>query len=293
MRVTNSRRHHHLPELRLAVRMHRLMAAGLGDALRAAHPAFAVMADPAWLAVDIPGGGLEVAVRPAPFTPAARVACVAGLLAERPELGRSALATILAGLARGSGRPRAEVAERWLARYVAVAGAPVLWLHAAHGVALEAHHQNTLVTLDADGWPVGGWYRDGQGWYVAASHADAHRQRVPGFDDGVPAVFDDALVADRLAYYLGVNNLLGIVGALGAQSLGDEQRLLGVLRRALHRLARGHGDGSLAERLADAPALPCKANLLTTVDGRDELVGRVEEQSVYVEIDNPIAGAPA
>jgi siderophore synthetase component len=45
--------------------------------------------------------------------------------------------------------------------------------------------------------------------------------------------------------------------------------------------------------LLDAATLPCKANLATCVDGRDELTAPVAAQSVYVEIPNPIAGRGA
>ena len=88
---------------------------------------------------------------------------------------------------------------------------------------MEAHRQNTLVTLDALGWPVGGWYRDNQGYYVSRSRGHVLRRR------GQP-------------------------------------------RRADRRVRRPLG---------------CKANLLTRVDGLDELAGPVESQSVYVEIPNP------
>ena len=64
-----------------------------------------------------------------------------------------------------------EVAREWFARYLDAVAGPILWLYAEHGIALEAHQQNTLVVLDRDGWPAGGRYRDNQGFYFAASHA--------------------------------------------------------------------------------------------------------------------------
>jgi siderophore synthetase component len=44
----------------------------------------------------------------------------------------------------------------------------------------------------------------------------------------------------------------------------------------------------VAALLLDADTLPVKANLLTGVDGRDELDGPVEAQSVYVDVPNPV-----
>lgn len=61
-------------------------------------------------------------------------------------------------------------------------------------------------------------------------------------------------------------------------------------RAVLQRLAGQHGDAlRLATTLAEAPTLRCKANLLTRIDGLDELVGPLEAQSVYVDVPNPIA----
>ncbi|KWX10349.1 hypothetical protein TR74_04155, partial [Carbonactinospora thermoautotrophica] len=219
-----------------------------------------------------------------------RVVCVSGLVAERPGLGPSRLGETVRALAARSGRGLDEVSAEWFDRYLRVVAIPLLWLYAEHGLALEAHQQNTLVTLDVDGWPTGGWYRDSQGYYVAASKVGRVRALLPGFDEGVPVVFDDALVDERVGYYVGVNNLLGLIGAFGAQGLADETALLARLRHALAAAARAYDPTPrVVELLLDAPTLRCKANHLTCVDGRDELVGSVETQSVYVEIPNPLA----
>jgi siderophore synthetase component len=219
-----------------------------------------------------------------------RVACLAGLTAERPDRPASLLGEILGDLASALRRPRDEVAEGWFSRYLDAALAPLLWLRATAGVALEAHQQNTLVALDPMGWPAGAWYRDSQGWYVAASRAGALRRLLPGFGDGVEAIFDDALVDERLEYYLGVNNVLGLIGAMGAQGLADEEALLRRLRSALLGLRRRLRPApALVESLLESPTLACKANLLHALDGKDELVGSVAAQSVYVRIANPLA----
>jgi siderophore synthetase component len=190
------------------------------------------------------------------------------------------------------------VAADWFDRYLDVIAVPVLDLRVRRGLGVEAHHQNTLISLDRDGWPTAGWYRDSQGWYVTASRADEVRALVPGFGDGVPAVFDEALVDERVSYYLVVNNLLGVIGALGAAGVADEARLLRRLRTRLAGLrgnlaaavgsrAGGSSEGIL-DALLSASRLPCKANFATCVDGRDELVGDVASQSVYVTIPNPL-----
>lgn len=306
--ITNSKRENKRAELRRGAEIHRLLDAGLGAALAAAYPAFGIVRDPAWLAVDAapgdgPGGpsesdppetGLEVGIRENPFGPRDRVACVAGLVADRPDLGRSGLAARVEDLAAQTGRTVAEVAEEWFARYLTVVVEPVLWLYGAYGLGLEAHQQNTLVVLDEEGWPAGGWYRDNQGYYLSATRVGELERFLPGVGVDGDSRCDAPIIDERLGYYVGINNVLGMIGAFGSQRLAAERRLLGRFRALLRRMHRAYGDDlRLAATLADSATLRCKFNLLTRIDGLDELVGPLASQSVYGDIRNPIAcGSP-
>lgn len=283
-RITNSRRENRRHELRLGEQAHRLLAAGVGASLAAAHPTFSVVTEPAWIGVDLPGRGLELALRQNPFPADSSAVCVAALVDERPGCGGPWLPALLRRHAERSHRTLDDVAAHWLHRYLVEVVAPLAWLDAEWGIVLEAHHQNTLVTLDAHGWPTGGWYRDSQGWYVARSAAGAARALVPDFGAGVDAVFDDDLVARRGAYYLGVNNVLGLIGSLAAAGVAPEERLLSTTRSFLETLPRSR----VVDVLLHHERIPCKANLLTCADGRDELDGTVEQQSRYVEVPNPL-----
>ncbi|MGH3978580.1 MAG: IucA/IucC family protein, partial [Pseudonocardiaceae bacterium] len=298
LRITNSKRENLRIELARGSQVHRLLEAGLGAALRAAHPGFGVVRDPAWIAVDAPGdrpeSGLEVVLRDNPFRGDDRVACVAGLVAERPDLphGRSQLATLVHDLAARTGRPATAVAGEWFARYLESAVVPVLWLYGTHGLGLEAHQQNTLVVLDADGWPAGGRYRDNQGYYFSETRSGGLSTWLPGAGRELGTLCSDEVIDERLGYYIGVNNVLGMVGAMGSQRLADERPLLARVRAVLADLAARHGAAlQLASTLLDSPTLRCKANLLTRVDGLDELVGPLEAQSVYVDVPNPLPEA--
>ncbi|RPK90008.1 N(2)-citryl-N(6)-acetyl-N(6)-hydroxylysine synthase [Streptomyces sp. ADI98-10] len=305
MRITNSRRNNLRSEMRLGVRATQLLAAGPGDWLRAEHPEFGILREFAWVSVGVEGPetGLETAIRDNPFrgggNGAPEALCVAGLLAERtgpgdgsPPQHRALLCEAIERAARAFGIPVAEASERWLARYLHVLVAPLIRLQARYGIALEPHHQNTLVALDTHGLPRAGWYRDSQGYYLAASRADDIERLLPGATDGVELVFDDAFVDERVAYYLGINNLLGLVGAFGALGLADEGHLLRVCRTALERLRTAEPAAKgLLDLLLDAPVLRCKGNYLTCVDGLDELVGDVHTQSVYIDLPNPLTEA--
>ncbi|MGW0940973.1 IucA/IucC family protein [Streptomyces sp. NPDC002623] len=325
LRITNSRRENLRKELHRGVEVHRLLRAGLSKRWQAAHPGFDIVRDPAWLAVDGPDGlplpGLDVMIRHNPFTPADDVCCIAGLVAPRPHARgtsgsdaptpsahpsaadsappaapdsapahRSRLASIVARLAVRTGRPLGAVAAEWFLRYLEQVVRPVLWLDSEAGIALEAHQQNTLVLLDPDGWPMGGRYRDNQGYYFRESrHAELQAQ-LPGIGERSDTFVSDEVTDERFAYYLGINNVLGLIGVFGSQRLADEQLLLAAFRRFLADAASGPDRlrSSLPSRLLDSPVLRCKANLLTRLHGLDELVGPVDTQSVYVTIPNPL-----
>jgi siderophore synthetase component len=252
--------------------------------------------DPAWLGVNTVDGesvhGLDVMLRHSPFGAGQQAHCLAGLTSPRPWPGvpapglRSRLAALVADLADRTGRSGPAVATEWFLRYLDAVIRPVLWLDGQAGIALEAHQQNTLVLLDADGWPCGGRYRDNQGYYFRASRRADLEQQLPGIGAASDTFVTDAVADERFAYYLGINNVFGLIGAFGSQGLADEAVLLAAFRRFLAADAQG---SSLPERLLHSTQLRCKANLLTRLHGLDELVGPVDTQSVYVTMPNPLA----
>ncbi|MET9512905.1 IucA/IucC family protein [Streptomyces flavidovirens] len=294
VRITNSRRENLRKELHRGVEVHRLLRGGLAEQWQSAHPGFDIIRDPAWLAVDTADGepipGLDALLRHNPFGPGDDAVCIAALTAPRPWPGRtgmhSRLAEVVARLTARTGRPTGAVATEWFLRYLDHVVRPVLWLDGTAGVALEAHQQNTLVLLDPDGWPVGGRYRDNQGYYFRESHRADLERRLPGIGATSDTFVPDAVTDERFAYYLGINNVLGLIGAFGAQRLADERVLIAAFRQFLGKNA---ALGSpLPAQLLETPSLRCKANLLTRLHGLDELEGPVDTQSVYVTITNPL-----
>ncbi|PRH76041.1 iron transporter, partial [Streptomyces solincola] len=283
-------------ELHRGVEVHRLLRTGLADRWQAAHPGFDIVRDPAWLGVDTPSGtpvaGLDLMIRHNPFGYGDDAVCVASLTAPRPWPGqdrmRSRLDVAVSKLAARTGRSTEDVAAEWFRRYLDHVVRPVLWLDGTAGVALEAHQQNTLVLLDPDGWPCGGRYRDNQGYYFRDSHRAALEHRLPGIGATSDTFVSDEVTDERFAYYLGINNVLGLIGAFGAQRLADERHLLTAFRQFLDQ-ATALGS-PLPELLLASRTLRCKANLLTRLHGLDELVGPVDTQSVYVTIANPLHG---
>ncbi|MFD9570605.1 IucA/IucC family protein [Streptomyces sp. NPDC059982] len=293
VRITNSRRENLRKELHRGVEVHRLLRTGLAEQWQATHPGFDIVRDPAWIAVDAPDGtavpGLDALLRHNPFRSDDDALCIAALTALRPRPGhatmRSRLAETVSQLAATTGRPTPAVAAEWFLRYLDHVVLPVLAFDSLAGIALEAHQQNTLVLLDEAGWPAGGRFRDNQGYYFRESRRTELESRLPGIGSASDTFVSDAVTDERFAYYLGINNVLGLIGAFGSQRLADERVLLAAFRRFLGKAA---GLGPVPAQLLDSPTLRCKANLLTRLGGLDELVGPVDTQSVYVTITNPL-----
>jgi len=288
LKITNSVREATATELKRGVEVNRLIDAGY---ITHSDPGFTIVRDPASAAVidpsDPSGGtltGLDVSLREVPDG-VDRLVCLAGLIAPSAPAGPDSWGPSL--LARWCGDPLA-----WLGSYVDRVLVPMLSLYAGTGIGLEGHQQNTLVRLDAEGHITGGAYRDNQGYYLAASRLGDVLASTGG-ESSTLAVVDDAIVDDRLTYYLLHNQTLSLVGAMAAEGMADEKLLLAVVRErlqaALPALAEaGPAGPRLVNRWLTAPSLPCKAHLATRLAGIDEVVAPLDAQSVYLEVPNPL-----
>ncbi|MCR3720798.1 MULTISPECIES: IucA/IucC family protein [Prauserella salsuginis group] len=169
---------------------------------------------------------------------------------------------VLAGHAERSG----DVAE-WLRRYVRLAQVPLLTAFADHGIAFEAHVQNSLLRLDTDGAPDRFLVRDMEG--VAVS-----RDQAGELPADSPAVYDDEEAWRRLCYHAVTNQLAHVIHGIGRHTADGEASLWNVAAAELRRFP-------VADRLLESPELPAKANLLSRFTQRGE-------RPHYVRIPNPL-----
>ncbi|MEU0075434.1 IucA/IucC family protein [Streptomyces sp. NPDC006332] len=168
---------------------------------------------------------------------------------------------LAAGLAEGfEGSPLdgAPDPAAWWEAYLAQVVPPALAAFGDHGVVLEAHLQNTLVAVDADGTPVQALFRDAEGVKLLPEVS-----RAAGWE--------------RLVYCLVVNHLAEIAAALAERTPGLD--LWPAVRRELSR-----HDLPEAAALLTSPTLPGKTNLLLRWTGADGADAR------YRPLPNPLAG---
>ncbi|MGW3309214.1 IucA/IucC family protein [Streptomyces sp. NPDC001073] len=156
---------------------------------------------------------------------------------------------LAAGLVEGfEGSPLDGSADpgAWWEAYLRQVVPPALTAFADHGVVLEAHVQNTLVAVDADGMPVQALYRDAEGVKLLTDV-----ERGAGWE--------------RLVYCLVVNHLVEVAGVLAERHPGLDPW------PAVRAEFRRHDLPEVAALLA-SPTLPGKTNLLlrwTGADGAD------------------------
>ncbi|MFI1443977.1 IucA/IucC family protein [Streptomyces fructofermentans] len=196
----------------------------------------------------------HVAPGATPLLAAALTECAVG--------GEGAAATV--GADRGDGVPLLFPwtgpvdPPAWWEAYLRQVVPPALDAFARHGVVLEAHLQNTVIAVDADGTPVQALFRDAEGLKLLPDVS-----RAAGWE--------------RLVYCLVVNNLLEIAAVLGERC--PEHALWESARREFSRCADGLPE--VAGLLA-APTLPGKTNLLLRWTGADGAAAR------YLPVPNPL-----
>ncbi|HEY8942893.1 MAG TPA: IucA/IucC family protein, partial [Polyangiaceae bacterium] len=201
VKITNSLRFNRRHELFAGLAMAQLL-----PKLGGAATSLMVIPDPAYLTVESPDGketGFELLLRANPFRRGCDrgVHCVAALVQGALPHRASRLRNLIEGLSLTEGRRAGAVSEDWLERYLRCAVEPLIRLYDEHGIALEAHQQNSLLDLAA-GYPRALYYRDNQGFYL--SHA--HRARLTALEPELlqrpELFFDDAVIQRRFAYYL-------------------------------------------------------------------------------------------
>lgn len=146
--------------------------------------------------------------------------------------------------------------QAWWEAYLRQVVPPALTAFADHGVVLEAHAQNTLVAVDADGMPVQALYRDAEGVKLLADV-----ERGAGWE--------------RLVYCLVVNHLVEVAGALAERRPGFDPWPAARAELARHDLPE-------VTALLASPTLPGKTNLLLRWTGADGADAR------YLPVPSPL-----
>lgn len=280
VRITNFFRLNCEEHLRRSLDVCRAIVAGPAPS---AQVSSTILLENGWRTVRLPddqAAQLGVLFRRAPTGPEPVV--VAALLETGPD-GEAQTMTELLEKAGGLTPPDLGIATRWLRAYLAVALPAVLGWWLERGVSLEAHVQNTLVTI-CKGWPTRLYLRDLEGGSLWKEHPAATWQSV-GIDPESPAIYTESQAWQRLLYYFFVNHLGHLVATLALASNSPEDPLWREVNQAIRQLPEVGPEGltrKYRDKLLNAAHLPAKANLTSRFQERSE-------NPIYVAIPNPFA----
>ena len=289
--ITNSIRVNLAKECHRGEMTHRLWHSELGRDILKQCPTLKAVNDPAWIALQVNDEIIDETiciVRDQPFIPEQQVTCIASLCQDHPVEERNRFNTLFDQIASQQKlNDKAQIAHDWFKTFLNISLRPLMYVYHRYGMAFESHQQNVLVELK-DGWPQWLWLRDNQGFYYIEEFADEILQQFPELHDKAHAVGSKIFVDERFSYYFFGNTLFGIINAIGATGFVSEQDLLSVLQQHLFDLLKQYPESSLIQSLLYQPTLPYKGNLLTRLYELDELIAPVENQSVYIQLANPL-----
>ena len=289
--ITNSIRVNLAKECHRGEMTHRLWHSELGQSILKQCPSLKAVNDPAWIALQLDGEIIDETiciVRDQPFTPEQQVTCIASLCQDHPVEERNRFNALFDQIASQQKlNDKAQIAHDWFKTFLNISLSPLMYVYHRYGMAFESHQQNVLVELK-DGWPQWLWLRDNQGFYYIEEFAGEILQQFPELHDKAHAVGSKTFVDERFSYYFFGNTLFGIINAIGATGFVSEQDLLSALQQHLFDLLKHYPQSSLIQSLLYQPTLPYKGNLLTRLYELDELIAPVENQSVYIQLANPL-----
>ncbi|MCJ2124325.1 IucA/IucC family protein [Methylobacterium sp. J-077] len=302
LRLTNSLRLIKPVECARGLAVDALLQGPIGAAIAARWPRFHILGEPGYLALRGADGAVLpqtiVALRDNPFRGSGqRPAAVLAALCEIDPDGRgSALADTILRIAEreGGGAQGAEtVALRWFGSFLDLVVGPLLGMQCAFGLLFGAHQQNLVLGLD-DGWPAEAFFRDCQGTGFVREFLPVLAEAAPGLDLGSGHRFTAGEAARIMAYYLVVNSVFAVIGAIAIAGLAREAVLIGRLRRFVEALAGTDlPDKTCLRLLLDAPTLGSKGNFMICFRNINENTDVTDPLAHYAGLPNPLAVASA
>lgn len=288
--VTNSIRVNLYKECHRGVLSYQLWHDSCLAAFRAKYPQLQSVSDPAWIALQFEGQVIDESIcilRENPFKLEEDVTCIASLCQEHPFTAKNRFNEIFAEIATRTGKARSQIALDWFDQFLSLSILPLMELYHEHGMAFEAHQQNTLIELEA-GMPKRVWFRDNQGFYYIRELAGEILAKFPALETEGKAVCDLALVDERFRYYFIGNTLFGLINGIGFTGAVSEQELIKVLQGYLLQALEKYPKSNLLSTVLHQSTFPYKGNLMTRLYELDELQADIAQQSIYVDLKNPL-----
>lgn len=268
------------------------------------YPKFQTIDDPAYMTLafeednsqnEAPAeSGFELIIRENPFSNdqpnAANLSVVSIAALTQDAIGShqsSRIAKLIQDKAKATNQSIYNTALTWFVNYWQCAIEPAIRLYDEHGIALEAHQQNSLLDV-TDGYPTRYFYRDNQGFYLSKNHETRLLDLEPRLSKTDDLFYEDEMIQNRFSYYLFVNQLFSVINRLGIDQLMPERDSIALSILLLKQLRHSVGDAgqSFIDTLLSQKDMAFKGNLLTRIYDVDELQAD-QELAVYTKVINP------
>lgn len=196
---------------------------------------------------------------------------VATLLEHPPHAEEPLLMEAIRMAAKERNLPLSDFLLEWLERYIEISLVPLLSLFIERGISMEAHVQNSMVTL-AKGWPECFYVRDLEGVSISRERAEQWNYYGGRLAEDSCALYSDQEAWSRLKYYVVVNHFGHLLHTLAYCSKIDEewlwQKAGDILRK--NDLFRGAEKEKYLLDLLEGEGLPAKANMISSFQKRGE-----------------------
>lgn len=290
--ITNSVRMNYERELERAIAVDKFWQSDIATDIQQYHPQFTVITDPAFLCLRDDEGKLieesAVLFRHNPFMEFGNnVSCLAALCHDNILSQGNRFDSLIVSISQKYSLSKQQSAELWLEKFLHTCIEPLLWMFSYYGVALEAHQQNLLVKLDAEGLPIHSYYRDSQGYYISEDAMLCYPEHGEIFSTFASGTTE--FVNHHFSYYLIGNSLLGVINALSGSKEVNEQILINKVQDKLElwQIKWNNAPYDYLGFLLKNKMLPYKDNLATRLCDLDELTAPLAQQSIYSELHNP------
>lgn len=293
VKITNSERVNLLRELHRGYDFSRLMQTAWGADLQKAYPEIAFITDPSFISVSynnevIPG--FNTSIRTNVFKDEAaqkNVTLLAALCQDALPGETPRMVNVLTAAAKQRNKTLAQTAVEWFKQYLHICVRPVVAIFNEFGLACEFHQQNVLVELDSNYFPAKLYFRDNQGFFFRSGKAAQLLQHAPGLAADSGSIIPEEHIIPKYSYYLLINNLMGVVSALGCNGLADELQLIHLIYKELQQVEPIDSTG-FVHYMLNSRSISAKGNLLTSLHNMDEASAPIEFPAVYVDFPNPL-----
>lgn len=303
VRLTNSVRHLQAAEAERGCLIAKVFATETGQQFSKRFKEFSVMQEPAYLCL-LDDNGMKVlesmmVFRDNPFCEnaqpepgATEFNVLATLTQDHPAADLSRLSRMVLMLSKQKGLPQAKAASHWFAAFLNVAVRPLLLAQADYGVLFGAHQQNIVLGLQ-QGLPVKCYFRDCQGTGFSDTGMRLFKLDQGAIGESANNQIENAMANKLFAYYLIINSTFGVISAMGADGIVEEEQLIGQLQAFLQQhLVSQRKDPSFIRMVLESDCLWQKGNFICSLADMNENT-LADPVSIYRPVANPACVRPS